>query len=1113
MDSSSQIDTVQKFAEIIGDNDHLWSLLVGREVSRFDNHFKYKHSTKDVRVITFRKQGKVIEIKFWKISKLLLRVDYGSGFILRYTKKQFIQMFNQISPPLMQENIFGLTLLTNLKESRQEKKISLIQNQNNEFNNNLLNIDTVQKFAEVIGDNYDLWKFLIGKEVIRFIPEITYGIQGKILSIYIEYQEVLITVNYKNKFHIEYDKDFFVEIFNTIYPPISLKEILVLLEVEQENKRINAEKIEAQRIEAQKQEFEKLEAQKRENERRETQRLEIERRNTQKLFLLQNIKDEFGNNFLDADKFYQLYCTEYISFQEYKSEKLKYIQNWVNTNLNSFPDIEQAAAIGTIENHIQVIARAGSGKTSTLVNRAIFLQKHCGIAPGEMLLLAFNRKAAEEMRERLKLQLQNSVPHTMTFHALAYALVHPENILFDEPDGEQNQSRALQIVINDYLRDKIFYAKIRDLMIAAFREDWERIISGGYDKTPEEMLRYRRSLPREGIDGNYYKSFGEKLIADFLFEHGIKYKYERNFWWNGINYRPDFTILTGEKQGIVIEYFGLEGDPDYDDMSHEKREYWANRPNWQLIALSPRPLKDQGAEVFCALLKHKLENLGIQCTRLSEETIWSRIKDRSIDRFTTVVKRFIQRCRKLSLTSEELGKIIYKHECVSKIEKQFLDLAYRFYKSYLRCLEDRGEEDFDGLMQKSVQALASGQTIFRRKSGTGDLKSLKYIMIDEYQDFSELFYNLIEAIRKQNPQSLFFCVGDDWQAINGFAGSDLRFYQNFHQFFQPSQQLNISTNYRSPTSIVDIGNKLMQGLGTPARAHKPMSGIVNIVDISSFEPTPIEQENYPGDNITPAILRLINKTIKQGKKVVLLSRKNSLPWYVNYQNKRSKYKNGTLESFLELLHSYLPEESRKLVTISTAHKYKGLQKDVVIILDAIPRCYPLIHPDLMFTRVFGDSIESVVNEERRLFYVALTRAVETLFIVTESKNLSPFLEELNSKTEMSVLNWSDYQTFIGLGTIRYITVKVTNQDGKGSNGTYTISHLLKAEGYEWKKTKKVWYRTYPAEGFSIPKYFNNANWISLAMGIEVQFCDDGENKSEVYRVHQGQYYLVNENEE
>ncbi|MBE9260166.1 3'-5' exonuclease, partial [Dolichospermum sp. LEGE 00246] len=161
---------------------------------------------------------------------------------------------------------------------------------------------------------------------------------------------------------------------------------------------------------------------------------------------------------------------------------------------------------------------------------------------------------------------------------------------------------------------------------------------------------------------------------------------------------------------------------------------------------------------------------------------------------------------------------------------------------------------------------------------------------------------------------------------------------------------------------------------------------------------------------------------------------------------------------------------------------------------------PLIHPDLMFTRVFGDSIESVVNEERRLFYVALTRAVETLFIITESTNSSPFFDELNRRTEISILNWSDYQTFIGVGTVQYITVKVGNQIGKGSNGTYTISHLLKAEGYEWNKTKKVWYRTYPAEGFSIPEYFNNANCISQAVGIEVRFYDDAENELAFYHI-------------
>jgi DNA helicase IV len=939
-------------------------------------------------------------------------------------------------------------------------------------------VDNVQSFVEVIGDNDSLWKLLVNKEVSRLKEEVKYkdpkrnlaGVkyytEGKIDVVHVlKTSEVSIEIKYRDGLIFRYNKEQFIRKFHKISPPISRKEIFELA-------------------------------------RREQQARDAQRREAEKQVLLENLKDQFEQNFLNADNFYQAQCTEYITFKEYQAEKLNYVQLWVKSNLNSSPDLEQAAAIGAVEGHIQVVARAGSGKTSTLVNRALFLQKHCGVAPSEMLLLAFNRKAAEEIQERLTLQLQDTIPHVMTFHALAYALVHPEeSILFDEPNGHNYQAKALQAVIDDYLRNSIFYEKIRALMMAHFRQDWERIVSGGYDKSPEEMLDYRRSLQREALDGTYIKSYGEKVIADFLFEHNIQYKYERNFWWDGINYRPDFTLFTGENQGIVIEYFGLEGDPDYDAMSDKKREYWRNHSNWHFVELSPMSGKDEGVKDFCALLKGYLESYGIKCDRLSEEEIWKKIKVRAIDRFTKIVVGFIKRCRKLSLSSEKLAYLVDNHKCASDVEEPFLYLAQRFYKSYLQSLQATGKEDFDGLMQKATAIVTSGQTVFRRKSGVGDLKCLRYILIDEYQDFSVLFHHLIVAIREQNPQAQFFCVGDDWQAINGFAGSDLRFYQNFAQFFQPSQKLHIATNYRSATSIVDIGNTLMQGLGTPARAHKTMFGTVEIADMGQFNPNLNEQEDHSGDNITPAILRLVNKIIKDGKTVVLLSRKNSLPWYVNHGRRTSR--DGALDSFLNLIRSYLPEESRNAVTISTAHKYKGLQKDVVIILDAVPRCYPLIHPDLMFSRVFGDSIEGVVDEERRLFYVALTRAVERLFIVTETNKLSPFLEELKSRKNITLLDWLDYPPFVG--TIQRIVVKVGNQTGQARKGTYTIKDLLKAEGYSWNITGwQAWCRTYPAQDFSIEQYFDNAQWISNATGIEVRFYDDLENILAIYRIDGGQ---------
>ncbi len=855
---------------------------------------------------------------------------------------------------------------------------------------------------------------------------------------------------------------------------------------------------------------EEYDTEKKKVERRKKERQVIAQRERKKQTLLKSLREHFERDFLTADNFYRTRCIDHISSEEYDTEKINYVQSWAKDSLAPKapkPDPEQAAAIGAVEGNVQVVARAGSGKTATLVNRALFLQEHCDIAPSEMLLLAFNRKAAEEMQGRLTEYLQDSIPHVMTFHALAYALVHPnEKILLDNPEGEQSLSRAVQRVIDQHRRDN-HYNEIRALMMAHFRADWERIVSGGYDLTPSEMLRYRRSLAQESLDGTYVKSSPEKVIANFLFEHDIEYKYERNFWWDDINYRPDFTI--GDRSGVIIEYFGLRGDPDYDARSEEKRNYWQNKPDWELLEFSPNDLASGGGDSFYLLLRQALQDRGITCNQLSEEEIWGRIKDRAIDRFTTVVRGFIQRCRKFSLTPEQLSERVNNHDCNSNVEQRFLNLARVFYASYLKHLQATGEEDFDGLMQKAVEMVAADNTEFkyrsRNRSHIGNLAQIQYVLIDEYQDFSELFYRLMKAVREQNSRARFFCVGDDWQSINSFAGSDLHFFENFSQDFQGSRKLYVTTNYRSARAIVDVGNALMKGLGTPACAHKTMTGKVVLADLSTFEPTPQEEAENPGDNLTPAVLRLVNKAINDGKNVVLLSRKNSLPWYVNYRDQRNPSVESGLDRFLRLLRARLPDELAEKVTISTTHNYKGLQKDVVIVLDAVPRCYPLIHPNLIFTHVLGDSVESVVAEERRIFYVALTRAMENLFILTEKGSFSPFLEDLEKNIKLSRLAWSDYLPLEG--KIQYITIKIGNQNGRGSEPTKKIKELLKPKGYRWDG--ETWYSIRPAEGFSVKAFADQDIW-DLADGIEVGFYDYLDNEIALYHVDGGQWRCIND---
>lgn len=851
------------------------------------------------------------------------------------------------------------------------------------------------------------------------------------------------------------------------------------------------------------------------------------------------IRDAFQYDFINADEVYEGEPSYFIGRKEYEEEKIVFVRSWLKDNLpkstavsQQLPDTEQLHAIAAVNGHVQVIARAGSGKTATLVIRAYFMMKHCRVAPSTMLLLAFNRKAANEMRRRILLllepraeisikeeiekrgkktqagrraewgeieseavgsvakTLQVALPHVMTFHALAYAIVHPEeSLLYNGAEGEaQGLSKAFQQVIDDFLQDAEFKGRIRELMLAHFREDWDRIVAGRYDQTKDELLKYRRSLPRESIGGDYVKSYGEKVIADFLFEHDIAYKYERNHWWGEVNYRPDFTIFKTPRSGVIIEYFGLAGDPDYDEMSSDKRMYWRSKPGWDLIEVSPADFCVNGVEGFIDQLRWALREQGLVFNRLSEDEIWLRVRDRAIDRFTNAAVGFVGRCRKRSLSPQDLGSLIDAYNPLSPVESMFLDLVQDLYAAYLDRLVSTGEEDFDGLLQRAASAVSSGRTTFERKTGGGDLRKICYAFVDEFQDFSDLFYRLLQSIRKENPGVQLFCVGDDWQAINGFAGSDLRFFSDFERWIGKSRKLYISTNYRSFRSIVDVGNALMRGHGKPAVANSKDTGSVFLVDVAQFKPALIEKQRHPGDVITPIASRIVSKALAEGKEVVLLCRRNRMPWFINFREHGQGGKG--LSGYLELIRSFFSKGLVEGISISTAHKYKGLEKPVVIVMDAVARSYPLFHPDWAFSRILGDSPDRIEREERRLFYVALTRAIDKLFIVTERESYSPFVKEVAKTMRLAKIDWSEFPA-VKSKSMRLL-VQVGNQEGRGISPTFAIKDQLKASGYQWQSTGSTgWTKGFQANGFDISRVQGEV-WVSAADGIEVRILDESE---------------------
>ena len=775
----------------------------------------------------------------------------------------------------------------------------------------------------------------------------------------------------------------------------------------------------------------------------------------------------------------QLVKEQKLEADEYKSIVSKFVSSWAKANLNLDLDNEQSFAVGEQGGDIRVTARAGSGKTRTLVTRAIFLVKHCKIDPKSMMLLAFNRKAAEEMLERLKDVLGNDLPHAMTFHALAYSIVHPDDEIMIDAPSNQTLTRFIQEVIDSKHEDPNSHIQIRNFMLEYFRDEWDNYVQGGYYLKIDDFLNTKRNLPTETLNGEFVKSYGERLIANTLFEYGVEYKYEKNFFWNGSNYRPDFTIELPQG-GVVIEYFGMSGNVDYDENSSDKRRFWQTQQGWKLVERKQSDINQNGNDTFRSNLIEELDRLGVKTSKLSEEEIWEKIRKRAIGNFDRLSKQFIGMARKKQMTALDLDASIKSHKADTKAEKQFLHLQSSIYREYLLKLTERGVDDFDGILQKAINGMQEGRTNFSRKKGGqfGNIENLRYVFVDEFQDMSPLFYSLLLGIRANSELAEFFCVGDNWQAINSFAGSDLTYFNHFGEYFRNHKSLEILTNYRSPQSVVELGNGIMDDRGEPSVAHRSDKGSVQFLDLKRSAISSLEADNHKGDLITPVLIRIASASLSRGQNVVILCRRNSIPYYVQYRPE-DKQKSDGLEKYLEHVRRYLPEGDQERITISTAHGYKGLENDSVVIIDVMEGSYPLIHQFWRYLRVFGTDIENVISEERRLFYVAATRATESVVLITNSDQKSQFIGELEKVLDIKQVELSAFPPVDRIDS-NQVLIRVFN--------CFAVKDELKREGFKWDPTSKAWFRRVASQSFRPDEYMKRP-WNTGEVSIKV-FASD-----------------------
>lgn len=334
---------------------------------------------------------------------------------------------------------------------------------------------------------------------------------------------------------------------------------------------------------------------------------------------------------------------------------------------------------------------------------------------------------------------------------------------------------------------------------------------------------------------------------------------------------------------------------------------------------------------------------------------------------------------------------------------RFHQVSLDVYRRYLAALH-APKIDFNLLMATATELLLSSNCpdVLRRR-----IRPLKYILIDEYQDFSYLFFALVQAMRRITPEAHLFCVGDDWQAINRFAGSDVNYFINFAQFF-PENIINIplATNYRSDRCIVERANRYMltnyNPEATPARAFSRKHGkiyhynpnkirfdrsdlaedclgdgqILLALSQATAGKIPLEKIPIGAAKLLKSVLRIIQR--HPHNDIMLLHRHNF-----------TSFDGITLEVFLQALHHLVPAQGimpaiafNQQVRCMTMHKSKGLESDIVILLEMNRDIIQSQHPHATIFQLFGDTREAEIADQQRLIYVALTRAKHKLYLLS-----------------------------------------------------------------------------------------------------------------------------------
>lgn len=680
-----------------------------------------------------------------------------------------------------------------------------------------------------------------------------------------------------------------------------------------------------------------------------------------KIRLIKNNKENINNNYLKKLK-----------------EKTPINLKTINSKLL---DDNQLDSILIDEENVLVIAGAGTGKTTTIIGKIKYLLINERVNPEEILLLTYTKNAAEEMKKRIHSETNMNLD-VCTFHKFGRDII--SSVEGKSPTLTNiNLNKLIMGAVSDLIKtDDQYKIKLINYLLCnqyLYKTQFDYNDISSYEE-------YIKNNPFTTLKNQKVKSHEELVIANFLTLNGIDYEYEKKYIVDTSNlkysqYCPDFYL---PKYEIWIEHFGINRNGDVPSFFKGKDNKTAKEVYNEGIKWKRKTHKENKTKLIETFSYENKE--GILLSNLEKKLKQNKVEFIKVD-YSKIAEDFMRENRSMMNGLIELFSTVINLLKINRVdeekfneidmnisESELRSLIMPIFKIYEKTLKDFNEIDYSDMLNKAIDYIKDEK--YKNK--------YKYVVVDEYQDMSKVTYELLKFLRESSDYKLY-AVGDDWQSIYRFAGSDIEYITKFDKYFGSVERFFIPNTYRYSQSISNLAGDFI--MKNPNQISKKINSSKND---ESFDIGLIE--GYSRD-MTMKLLEENLNDLPFDSEVLFLSRYNN---DINYLNNSFEIKRET-NNTVKVIYTNRIDLNIKFRSI---HSAKGLEADYVFILNNQNGNYGFpstIQDNSIISYFLSSEVSYFFSEERRLMYVALTRAKKKVWLVASKKNQSAFIYELKNK--------------------------------------------------------------------------------------------------------------------